>query len=93
MIDVGNLQGLIASLGFPIVCVLGLSVFVWKMWNTISTTNQEREDKLYEFIQTAQNTNKKLVETNAEFVQVLNTYKSDLESIKNDVTEIKERIK
>lgn len=34
-----------------------------------------------------------LSKTNAEFVTVLNTYKSDLEEIKSDVSEIKENMK
>ena len=37
----------------------------------------------------AQIQNKELSETNAKFVGVLETYKSDLEEIKHDVTDIK----
>lgn len=87
------IQTLITTLGFPIVCVIALGWFIWKIWNNSIERNEKREEKLYEVIEKAQAQNEKLSETNAQFVTVLNTYKSDLESIKNDVTEIKERIK
>ena len=55
--------------------------------------NKQREDKLYEYLGKAQAVNEKLTKTNAEFVTVLNTYKSDLEDIKSDVSEIKDKMK
>ena len=91
--DVGTIQTLISTLGFPIVCVIALGFFIWKIWNKAEARNEKREEKLYEVIAKAQAQNEQLSETNAQFVAVLSTYKSDLESIKNDVTEIKERIK
>lgn len=55
--------------------------------------NKEREDKLYEYLGKAQTVNEELTKTNSEFVNVLNTYKTDLDTIKNDVTEIKQNMK
>ena len=55
--------------------------------------NKEREDKLYEYIGKAQALNEQLTKTNSEFVEVLHSYKSDLDTIKNDVTEIKQNMK
>lgn len=55
--------------------------------------NKQREDKLYEYLGKAQAVNEELTKTNAEFVTVLNTYKSDLEDIKSDVSEIKDKMK
>lgn len=55
--------------------------------------NKQREDKLYEYLGKVQAVNEELTKTNAEFVTVLNTYKSDLEEIKSDVSEIKENMK
>ena len=55
--------------------------------------NKEREDKLYEYIGKAQAVNEQLTKTNSEFVEVLHSYKSDLDTIKNDVTEIKQNMK
>ena len=48
---------------------------------------------LYEYIGKAQTVNEQLTKTNSEFVEVLHSYKSDLDTIKNDVTEIKQNMK
>lgn len=90
--DATSIQTLIGTLGFPIVCVIFLGWFIFKIWMGQQETNTKREDKLYEFIGKAQQVNEQLSNTNAEFVDVLNTYKRDLDSIKEDVSEIKERI-
>lgn len=90
--DYNAIQQAISTLGFPIVCVLFLAWFIWKIWNAQQSTNKEREDKLYNFISAAQATNEKLTQTNSEFVEILTDYKSDLESIKTDVNEIKSTI-
>lgn len=66
--------------------------FISKLWNKSQEQNEKREDKLYEVISQAQEQNKELSKTNAEFVNVLNTYKHDLETIKNDVKDIKTQI-
>ena len=84
---------LISTLGFPIVCVLFLGWFIWKIWMSQQDQNKEREDKLYEYLGKAQVVNEQLTNTNSEFVEVLHSYKSDLDTIKNDVTEIKQNMK
>ena len=84
--DANTIQTLISSLGFPIVCVLFLG------WTRQQEQNEKREDKLYSVVAQAQETNERLTQTNSEFVEVLRTYKSDLDKIKNDVNEIKERL-
>lgn len=91
--DAGTIQTLISTLGFPIVCVLFLGWFIWKIWTRQQEQNEKREDKLYSVLADAQETNEKLSRTNAEFVSVLNSYKSDLEEIKEDVSEIKQNMK
>ena len=91
--DVNTIQTAISTLGFPIVCVLFLGWFIWKIWMSQQDQNKEREDKLYEYIGKAQAVNEQLTETNSEFVEVLHSYKSDLDTIKNDVTEIKQNMK
>ena len=87
--DVNTIQTLITSVGFPIVCVLALGWFIYKAFEK----SEKREEKLYTVLANAQETNERLSKTNAEFVTVLNTYKSDLEEIKSDVSEIKENMK
>ena len=91
--DVNTIQTLITSLGFPIVCVMALGWFIYKAFEKFTSQSEKREEKLYTVIAQAQETNERLSKTNAEFVAVLNTYKSDLEDIKADVTEIKENMK
>lgn len=91
--DAQTLQTVITTLGFPIVACLFLGYFIWKLWTRQQEQNEKREEKLYSFITLAQATNEKLTQTNAEFVTVLNTYKSDLDEIKTDVTEIKNNLK
>lgn len=90
--DVNTVTTLISSLGFPIVCVIALGYFIWKLWSRQQEENSKREEKLYETISNAQSINEKLTQTNSEFVKVLTDYKSDLNEIKEDVTEIKNNL-
>lgn len=91
--DVNTIQTLIASVGFPIVCVLALGWFIYVAFQKFTANAEKREEKLYTIIGEAQATNERLLQTNSEFVGVLDTYKTDLISIKNDVAEIKENFK
>ena len=91
--DVNTIQTAISTLGFPIVCVLFLGWFIWKILMSQQDQNKEREDKLYEYLGKAQAVNEQLTKTNSEFIEVLHSYKSDLDTIKNDVTEIKQNMK
>lgn len=68
-----------------LVCIYNLE--------SITGTKQSERRKLYTFIDKAQEVNEKLTQTNSQFVEVLNTYKSDLEDIKSDVTVIKNNMK
>ena len=88
--DLNVIQQAISTFGFPIACVIFLAWFIWKIWNQQQDQNQSREEKLYEYLGRANALNEQLTKTNSDFVQVLNTYKSDLETIKNDLTEIKQ---
>lgn len=91
--DINTFQAFVSGFGFPITCVVFLGWFIFKIWMNQQKTNEIREDKLYESLSKAQVINQELTKTNAEFVSVLNAYKVDLEEIKSDVIEIKEKIK
>lgn len=91
--DLNTIQNLIASVGFPIVVCLALGWFIYKVFERYTTQSEKREEKLYEIIAEAQVTNEKMLQTNAEFVGVLETYKTDLVEIKSDVAEIKQNLK
>lgn len=87
------IQTAISTLGFPIVIAIALMWFIWKLWNKTQEQNDKREMRLYEVIANAQVQNDALSKTNEKFVLVLNTYKDDLKSIKEDVADIKTQIK
>lgn len=91
--DVTMIQSMIASIGFPIVAVIGLAWFIYKAFEKFTAQSEKREEKLYTVISEAQTTNERLTQTNAEFVEVLHSYKSDLDEIKDDVSEIKQNMK
>ena len=91
--DVNTIQTLVTSLGFPICVCIALGWFIYKAFEKFTSQAEKREEKLYTVVAQAQETNERLSNTNAEFVAVLNTYKSDLEDIKSDVSEIKQNMK
>lgn len=87
--DANTISQLITTLGFPIVLVGVLVWFIYQIYNDNKAQNESREEKLYEVIANAQAQNVELSNTNARFVGILETYKTDLEEIKHDVTDIK----
>jgi hypothetical protein len=91
--DVNTLQQFITNVGFPIACVIALGWFIYTAFNKITAQSSQREEKLYTIVADAQETNKTLLKTNADFLAVLEIYKTDLETIKNDVASIKENMK
>ena len=85
---------MISTLGFPIVCVIGLAFFIWKVWTHYRDGHEcqygkiarrciEREKILTKTIQE----NQKIVE---KAVETLAFYETNLTDIKADVNEIKE---
>lgn len=86
----------ITTVGFPIVCALVMGWFIYKIY--VNTTEQnkanmeavqarcaEREEKLYQQIQKAQ-------EINGQAIATITLYAERLEVIQADVKEIKERL-
>lgn len=45
--DITATQQLITTLGFPIVCVLALSYFVYKIWVQNNETAKSREERMF----------------------------------------------
>jgi hypothetical protein len=87
--DITTIETLITSVGFPIACVIALGLFVYKFYTDSTKQSIERENELMAFIKEEQVQMQGLVSTNAEFVEVLNCYKTDIEKIKYDVNDIK----
>lgn len=79
---------LITSLGFPIVCVIALAFFIWKIYNQ----SVAREEKLMTEITENRLVNQQAVETIAKFAERFNHIEEDISGIKNDVGLIKQKI-
>ena len=84
---------LIPSIGFPIVCVLGLGWFIYKIYGDTTKQNQEnmaavqerckeREDKLYNQLE-------KQNEINGKFAAIIAQYDVKLDAIQTDINDIK----
>lgn len=86
----------ITTVGFPIVCAGVMGWFIYKIY--VNTTEQqkqnmekvqercaEREEKLYTYIDKAQ-------EINGQAIATITLYAEKLDSIQSDVKEIKERL-
>lgn len=86
--DVGTITSLISTLGFPIVCVLALGIFVYKLWQQ----SAEREKTLMSEITENRLVNEKAIETIALYADRLTHIETSMEAIKNDVSDIKNKI-
>lgn len=80
---------LIGSVGFPIACVIALGFFVWKIYNQ----SVAREEKLMAEITENRLVNKQAIETIAKYAERLTHIEGDICTIKDDVVQIKDRIK
>lgn len=72
---------LIATLGFPICCVLFLGLFVYKLWQQ----SVEREKTLMTEIAENRVVNEKAIETLSLYAERLGTIETDVKEIKNIV--------
>ena len=88
-----TIEHLVNSVGFPILCVLGLAIFIYRFTMYISEQNKSREERLYTMLGKNQEQLDKLEDVNAEFVSVLNQFKQDNVDIKKDLEDIKETVK
>ena len=86
----------ISTVGFPIACAVVMGWFIYKIYNNTTEQNRanmeqvqarcaEREEKLYEQINRAQ-------EINGQAIATITLYAERLDTIQADVKEIKERL-
>ena len=86
----------ITTVGFPIVCALGMGWFIYRIYQNSTEQNKqnmeqvqarcaEREEKLYTYIDKAQ-------EINGQAIATITLYAERLDTIQADVKEIKERL-
>lgn len=97
--DAVTLIDLIPTLGFPIVCVIGMAIFIMFMVKTMREDNKtnmeqvqarckEREDKLYTQIEKFSATNEVAIQTIARYSEKLDTIQQDVKEIKEDVIKL-----
>lgn len=79
---------LIGTLGFPIVCVLALGIFVYQLWKQ----SAEREKNLMAELAENRLVNQKAIETISQYAERLNHIEDNLTEVKSDVVYIKDRI-
>lgn len=77
--DIALFVELLSSVGFPIVCVIALGWFVYKIYKR----SEVREDELRVEISENRRINEK-------FADIISKYSNELTEIKEDVKEIKE---
>ncbi len=82
--DIDKLDNLITNVGFPIVCVLGMGFFIYRLYKDSII----RENKLYTQIEESQSVNAKAIETIAHYAEKLDTIQQDVKDIKSDITTI-----
>lgn len=86
--DISMVVELIGMLGFPIVCVLALGIFVFKLWQQ----SAEREKTLMAEIAENRLVNEKAIETIAHYANRLDAIQQDISQIKNDIVVITTKI-
>ena len=91
--DVNNVSTLVSTLGFPIACCIAMAWFIYQVFQKTTDQTQknmeavqarckEREEKLYERL----SENQKII---GEAVGTISKYADRLETIQNDISEIK----
>ena len=83
--DMNILPELIGTLGFPIVCVIGLGIFIFKIWQQ----SVIREEKLMTEITENREVNTKAIETISQFAGRFTYIEDNITEIREDVAEIK----
>lgn len=73
--DITAVTNGVSTVGFPIVCVIGLAFFIYKIWQKMS----EQQERLTATLVAVNDTNKELSETNKLLVEGLSR---DVEKIK-----------
>ena len=77
----------IPTIGFPIVCVVALAIFISKIYKASET----REATLMEEIKETRKVNAQAIETITKYADSIETIKSDIGEIKTDITILKSK--
>lgn len=79
---------LIPTVGFPIACVIALGIFVFKIYKR----SEIREDQLMIELTETRKVNAQAIETITKYADSLETMKNDISEIKTDMTILTSKI-
>ena len=77
--DIAMIGDLISNFGFPIVLVLAMGLFIWKMYQQSVT----REEKLLNEIAECRAVNEKAIETLSVYAERIGVIEADVKEIKS----------
>ena len=77
--DIAMIGDLISNFGFPIVLVLAMGLFIWKMYQQSVT----REDKLMNELAECRAVNEKAIETLSVYAERIGVIEADVKEIKS----------
>jgi len=80
--DITLITELIASVGFPMACVIAMGYFIFNIYKK----SVERENTLMTEIKENREVNAKALETIAHYAEKLDTIQKDIADIKTDLT-------
>lgn len=78
----------IPTVGFPIVVVIALGVFIYQIYKK----SEKREDALMQEIRESRMVNAEAIDTIAKYAEKLEAIQTDINEIKSDVVRITEHI-
>lgn len=79
--DISTITTLIGSLGFPIVAVIALGFFIWRIY----IKSEEREAAYREEIKECQTVNAEAIKTLANYANKIGTIEQDIKEIKDNM--------
>lgn len=86
--EVAAIIEMISTVGFPIVAVIAMAIFIYKIYQK----SIEREDTLRDEIKESQSINNKFADIIAKYEVQFTEIKQDIKEIKEDVLVITEKI-
>ena len=79
---------LIAEVGFPIVCVIFLAIFIHEIYKH----SVKREEDLKTELRESREINAKAIDTIAQYAQRLDVIQEDVKEIKQDIISLTDRL-
>ena len=90
--DFAMIVELIGTIGFPLVAVLVMGWFIFKIYNDTQAKGKEREERLYEEIKANREVNAQAIATITLYADRLDTIQHDVSEIKSNITTLTERV-